>query len=118
MTRSNTSFTEARRWRGDIGEWSSTGGDPSGAFLTSRVLQLEAGQHLGVGLGGALCLGIGTLILLVGLLRFLQTQTGDVFDGNWSFVPYVIVLLVTVILMAIVFSRIQKHGLEPREPRR
>ena len=76
------------------------------------------GRWIGVGLGGALCLGIGMLILLVGLLRFLQTQTGDVFDGNWSFVPYVIVLLVTVILMAIVFSRIQKHGLEPREPRR
>ena len=76
------------------------------------------GRWIGVGLGGALCLGIGTLILLVGLLRFLQTQTGDVFDGNWSFVPYVIVLLVTVILMAIVVSRIQKHGLEPREPRR
>ena len=76
------------------------------------------GRWIGVGLAGALCLGIGMLILLVGLLRFLQTQTGDVFDGNWSFVPYVIVLLVTVAIMAIVLSRIQKHGLEPREPRR
>jgi hypothetical protein len=76
------------------------------------------GRWIGVGLGGAVCLGIGTLVLLVGLLRFLQTETGDVFDGNWSFVPYVIVLAVTVIIMVIVFSRIQKHGLEPREPRR
>jgi hypothetical protein len=75
------------------------------------------GRQVGIGLAGALLLGIGMLTLLVGLLRLLQTETGDVFDGNWSFVPYVIVLIVTIALMAIVATRIQKHGLTPREPR-
>lgn len=76
------------------------------------------GRWIGLGLAGALCLGIGILVLLMALLRFLQTQTGDVFDGGWSFVPYVIVLLVTVAIIAVVASRIQKHGLTTREPRR
>ena len=29
-------------------------------------------------------------LLALGLLRVLQSETGDVFDGNWSFAPYVI----------------------------
>src|SRR5207248_2287492 len=47
------------------------------------------GRSIGFGLGGVLCLGIGTISLLVGVLRVLQTET-SVFEGNWSFVPYVI----------------------------
>ncbi len=78
----------------------------------------NSGRWIGFGVAGAVCLGIGILTLLMALLRFLQTQTGDVFDGNWSFVPYVIVLVVTVGIIAIVASRIQKTGLTPREPRR
>jgi hypothetical protein len=77
----------------------------------------NVGRWVGMGLAGAVLLGIGTLTLLIGLLRLLQTEAGDVFDGNWSFVPYVIVLVVTVAIMAIVASRIKKHGLTPREPK-
>jgi hypothetical protein len=78
----------------------------------------NVGRWVGMGLAGAVLLGIGMLTLLVGLLRLLQTETGDVFDGNWSFVPYVIVLVLTIALMAIIASRIQKHGLSSRESRR
>lgn len=78
----------------------------------------NVGRWLGFGVAGAVCIGFGTLVLLMALLRILQTETGDVFDGNWSFVPYVIVLVVTVVIIVVAASRIQKTGLSPREPRR
>ena len=66
------------------------------------------GRSLGFGLGGAFCLGLGTLLLGVALLRVLQTETGDAFDGNWSWVPYLIVLVVSVAVVGIALSRIKK----------
>jgi uncharacterized membrane protein len=75
------------------------------------------GRWIGAGLAGAVLLGVGLLLLLLGLLRLLQDVGEDVFDGNWSFVPYVIVLVVTVVIIAIVASRIRRTGLTPREPR-
>ena len=30
----------------------------------------------------------------IGVLRLLQTETGGAFDGNWSWAPYVIVVIV------------------------
>jgi len=53
-------------------------------------------RFLGFGLAGALLLGTGLLLLAVGLLRALQTQTGEHLHGNWSWVPYVVVLDVCV----------------------
>jgi hypothetical protein len=50
-------------------------------------------KYAGFGLLGALLFGMGSLFLEIGLLRLLQDQTGDAFDGNWSWVPYAIVLV-------------------------
>ena len=50
------------------------------------------GRWLGYGVAGSLFLGAGLVLLGVGGLRALQTETGDVFDGNWSWAPYLIVL--------------------------
>lgn len=69
------------------------------------------GRWLGFGVGGAVCLGFGFLVLLMALLRILQTETNGVFDGNLAFIPYLIVLVVTVAIIAIAASRIQKTGL-------
>jgi hypothetical protein len=75
------------------------------------------GRFLGFGLGGVVLLLLGTLFLSLSALRALQTQTGDVFDGFWSWVPYVIVLLVLSGLAALSVSRISKGGLgEPTSP--
>jgi hypothetical protein len=75
------------------------------------------GRWIGAGIAGAILLGLGLLLLLLGLLRLLQDVGDDVFDGNWSFVPYVIVLVLTVLIIGIVASRIKRTGLTPREPR-
>ncbi|MDQ4069085.1 MAG: hypothetical protein M3203_06390 [Actinomycetota bacterium] len=52
------------------------------------------GRFLAFGMGGALLLSLGTVLLLLGGLRLLQTETGEAFDGRLTWVPYVIVLLV------------------------
>ncbi len=42
------------------------------------------------GSASAICLGIGVVLLLLGVLRILQTETGTIFEGSLSWVPYVI----------------------------
>jgi hypothetical protein len=53
------------------------------------------GRFLGYGMAGALLGSLGAVLLLLGALRLLQTETGDTFDGNWTFVPYLVVLVVS-----------------------
>jgi len=53
------------------------------------------GRFIGYGMAGALLGSLGAVLLLLGTLRLLQTETGDTFDGNWTFVPYVVVLVVS-----------------------
>ena len=50
-------------------------------------------RYLGFGVGGAVLVGHGLVFLGLAALRALQTETGDTFGGNLSFVPYLIVLL-------------------------
>jgi predicted Co/Zn/Cd cation transporter (cation efflux family) len=65
-------------------------------------------RWVGFGVAGSLLLGIGGVLLLLASLRALQTESGDLFDGNWSFVPYLIVLLGCVALVAWSATRITR----------
>ncbi len=47
----------------------------------------QLGRYVGFGIAGALLLGLGSLLLGVGALRALQTETGDTFAGDWSWAP-------------------------------
>lgn len=67
------------------------------------------GRFLGYGLAGAVLLGTGLLLLAVGLLRALQTETGSRFQGNWSWVPYLIVLVVCGAVIGWAASRMGKR---------
>jgi hypothetical protein len=53
------------------------------------------GRFVGCGVGAALCGSLGVVLLLLGGLRFLQTETGSAFEGRKSFLPYLIVLIVS-----------------------
>jgi len=53
------------------------------------------GRWVGFGLGGALLGSLGAVLLLLGGLRLLQTETGEAFDGNLTFIPYLLVLVVS-----------------------
>jgi len=54
------------------------------------------GRFVGLGLAGSLAVGLGGVLLILGLLRLLQTETGDAFDGNLSVIPYLITLVVAI----------------------
>jgi membrane protein implicated in regulation of membrane protease activity len=56
------------------------------------------GRYLAFGVLGALLLGTGVFFLAMGALRALQTETGTPFTGNWSWVPYAIVLAALLVL--------------------
>ena len=73
-----------------------------------------AGRWLGLGAVGAVFLGLGLIFVLLGVLRLIQTET-DAFDGAWSFVPYVVVLVLCAVLSAVAMSRVKKAtlGKEP-----
>lgn len=52
-------------------------------------------RFLTFGVPGALLFGTGLVLLAVGGLRALQTETGSRFTGNWSWAPYGILLVVS-----------------------
>src|SRR5262245_38700341 len=52
----------------------------------------QLGRYIGFGLGGSLLLGFGVVFLAMSGLRALQTETGDTFTGDWSWVPYLIMI--------------------------
>jgi Putative Actinobacterial Holin-X, holin superfamily III len=52
------------------------------------------GKYAGFGVAGALIFGMGVVFLEIGVLRVLQEQTGEHLTGNWSWVPYAVVVVV------------------------
>jgi hypothetical protein len=59
------------------------------------------GRYVGFGLAGAGLLGTGIFFLAVGALRALQTQTDTALTGNWSWVPYLVVVVALGVLAGI-----------------
>lgn len=69
------------------------------------------GRFLAWGLVGSILLTLGSGLVALGVLRLLQTQTGDVFFGAWSFVPYLIVVALLAMIAAAAMFAISR---EPR----
>jgi len=74
----------------------------------------QLGRYLAFGIAGSILMGVGVILWSLGLLRLLQTQTGDTFADDWSWVPYLIVFAALVIGAAIVWTlrksyRVQKE---------
>jgi hypothetical protein len=65
----------------------------------------ELGRFVAYGALGSLFVGFGTLLLLIGSLRFLQEQF-PVLDGSLSWLPYVIVAVLACLVMALTAWRI------------
>ena len=51
------------------------------------------GRFIAFGVAGSVLLANGLLLLMLAILRVLQTELDDTFDGNWSFAPYLITLI-------------------------
>jgi hypothetical protein len=59
------------------------------------------GRFIAFGVAGSFLLATGLVLLVLALLRGLQTELADTFDGNWSFAPYLITLVACVIVLVL-----------------
>jgi lysylphosphatidylglycerol synthetase-like protein (DUF2156 family) len=55
-------------------------------------------RYVAYGIAGALLLGTGVAFLAIGALRALQEETHPHLTGNWSWVPYAIVVFGSFVL--------------------
>ena len=62
------------------------------------------GRVVAFGVLGSLLLGTGVIFVAVGTLRVLQDETGTTFQGNWSIIPYVVVIVALLVTAALVFK--------------
>jgi hypothetical protein len=74
-----------------------------------------AGRWIGMGAAGAVALGTGLCILLLGLLRLLQTETGFDTSEYWSWVPYVIVFVVGALFAVLAILQVNKTYLDKED---
>ncbi len=64
------------------------------------------GRFLYMGIAGSFFLAFGLLLLLLGVLRLLQTETGTTLTGDWSWVPYAAVFVLGLVIIAVAVWRI------------
>lgn len=74
-----------------------------------------AGRWIGFGAAGAILLGVGLSLLLLGLLRFIQSEWVRAASGRLSWLSYVIVLVVCVLLLVITMMRINQTFLDKED---
>jgi hypothetical protein len=64
------------------------------------------GRFLYMGILGSVFLAFGILLILIGILRLLQTETGSALTGDLSWVPYAVVVLLGIIVIAVAVWRV------------
>jgi branched-subunit amino acid ABC-type transport system permease component len=71
-----------------------------------------AGRWIAFGAAGAISFALGSVFLVLGVLRLVQNEWGGTFAGRWmSLLPYVIALVVALAIIGIAVSRISKTSL-------
>jgi hypothetical protein len=64
------------------------------------------GRFLYMGIAGSFFMAGGLLLILIGVLRLLQTETGTALTGDWSWVPYAVVVVLGIAVMGVAVWRI------------
>ena len=64
------------------------------------------GRFLYMGIAGSFFLAFGILLILLGVLRLLQTETGTALTGDWSWVPYAAVAVLGLAVIGVAAWRI------------
>ena len=74
------------------------------------------GRFLYMGIAGSFFLAGGILLILIGILRLLQTETGTALTGDLSWVPYVAVMVLGIAVIGIAAWRITAGPARERLP--
>lgn len=79
-----------------------------------------AGRWLAWGTAGALAIGVGMSLVLLGVLRLVQTEWESVTRGRLSWLPYLIVVVVGAAFVVVTLQRINRSSLmdQPRRDER
>ncbi len=64
------------------------------------------GRFLYMGIAGSFFLAGGILLILIGILRLLQTETGTALTGDWSWAPYAVVVVLGIGVIGVAAWRI------------
>ena len=75
-----------------------------------------AGHWIGFGVGAAVAMGLGLTIVLLGVLRLIQTEFDRLATGSLSWAAYAITLVITLVLLAVTLLRVKKSTLN-KEPK-
>lgn len=88
------------------------------AYLKQEALDPLKGllRFLAWGVAGSLAIAVGVLLLLVGVLRLLQDETGTALTGDWSWVPYFSVALIGLGVVGVAIWRITAGPAKPKRP--
>ena len=70
-----------------------------------------AARWVAVGTLAAISLGLSMVFVALAVLRLSQDLGGTSLDGSWSFVHYLITLVVVSALVGVSFSRISQRSL-------
>ncbi len=65
----------------------------------------DLGRFVAFGALGSVFVGLGTVLLLVGALRYLQWQF-PVLDGTLSWIPYLVVAVLAILVIALALWRV------------
>jgi Putative Actinobacterial Holin-X, holin superfamily III len=75
------------------------------------------GRFLYMGIAGSFFLAFGILLILIGVLRLLQTETGAALTGDWSWVPYAVVVVLGIVIIGVAAWRITAGPGQEKLPR-
>jgi hypothetical protein len=74
------------------------------------------GRFLAWGMAGSVAITLGVLLLLIGVLRLLQDETGSALTGKWSWVPYASVSVLGLGVVGVAVWRIFAGPAEKKLP--
>jgi uncharacterized membrane protein len=68
-------------------------------------------RWLAFGIAGALAIGLGLVLVVLGVLRLSQDFLSSQLNGAWTFVHYVIAAVFSLVVVVLALSRVQKKSL-------
>ncbi len=100
-------------WRKSVSEPKALVGEIRGlvvAYLKQETVGPLKGlaRYLAFGVAGSIFVASGSILILLGVLRTLQSETGSTFTGNLSWVPYLLTAAVAILSLAVVGVAIKR----------